>query len=102
MRRSIIRISALRRSMGFFSRQIKYQHFGVPTVIERQRSDAPELQGVTSGQSFAIDAKCSTHYMHVQAAVGLDLERIALGAIEQAGVHARVLMDAHRAISAIG
>src|ERR1700752_4622980 len=76
-------------------RQVEQQNFGALAGAEIQ-SARIGLQRVAGRQALAIHRGRAGGAMHIGLAAGGELVARALRAVEQAGVDARVLVDAHR------
>src|SRR5262245_58139999 len=67
--------------------------------VERARIG---LQSVAGSDTLAIHRNGAARHMDVRFATGLQFSASVLGAVEEPGVDASILVDAHRAIGAVG
>src|SRR3984957_17413871 len=86
---------------GARTRQIEYQHLGLARIAQLQRAGVGELQRIPGRQRRAIGADLSARDVQGQPPARRQLERRRLRAVEQAGIHTRVLMDQYRLLRAI-
>src|SRR6266849_3313560 len=82
-------------------RKIEHQDFGVPAVLELD-SAAVGLERIASAELVAVDRQAAARHVDVALAALAKRKQGALRAVEQAGVDARVLVDLHRAVDAVG
>src|SRR5260370_3863253 len=82
-------------------RKIEHQALGVPAVLELD-SAAVGLERIAGTELVAVDRQAAARHVDVALAALAKRKRGALRAVEQAGVDARVLVDLHRAVGAVG
>src|SRR5260221_703808 len=97
MRMAAIPAAMLRANGG----QVEEQHFGALARRELERA-LVGLERVARREALAVDADGAARDMHVRHAAGAELVARLLRAVEQAGIDARVLVHAHRALGAVG
>src|SRR5947209_14879867 len=73
-------------------RKVEDQHLGGAPGLERQPA-ALGLQRVARTELLSVHLKAAARDVHIALALGRELEPCALGAIEQACVDARILVD---------
>src|SRR4051812_42521094 len=81
-------------------RQVEEQNFGVFAAGERERAFVG-LQRIACHKALAVYRNGAARHMHVRLAARGKLGASVLRTVEQAGVDARILMDAHRAVVAV-
>src|SRR5687767_8365694 len=83
-------------------RQVENDDFSLQSVREGQARRVLELQCISGIELRAVRFDRAASYVHVDPASLIDPKGRLLTAIEQAGVHAGVLVDAHRTLRPIG
>src|SRR5260221_952207 len=81
-------------------RQVEQQDFGGLTARKLEAA-LIGLQRIACRKPLAIHGDRAARHVHVRLATFAQLGARALGAVKQAGVHARVLMDTHRTVGAL-
>src|SRR5258708_39674304 len=92
-----VRVPAIAAAM---LRQVEQQDFGALASGEIQRPLVC-LQCVACRKSLTIHRDGAARHMHIGLATRAQLGAGALGAVKQAGIYARILVDAHRAVGAV-
>src|SRR5258706_9213744 len=81
------------------AREVENQHLGGLASLEGDLAGVG-LERIARLQALAIDEHRAARHVHVADPALRQRERRVLGAVEQTGVHAGVLMDGHRALRA--
>src|SRR5262245_1048206 len=84
------------------SGQVEDEHFGARAPLQRDLADAGRLERVARLERRAVHREPAARHVHVGAATLTQGEDGALGAVEEAGVDARVLVDRDGALGAVG
>src|SRR5438067_1102911 len=82
-------------------RQVEDENFRALTSGEVERARI-RFQRIARGQSLAVYADRATRHVNVCLPARGHLVTRPFGALEEAGLHTRVLVDAHGAVGAIG
>src|ERR1700741_2140722 len=80
--------------------KVEDEHLGAFAALELERA-ARGLQCIARHERLAVYRQRAAHHMHVALAPRGDLQAGARGAVEQAGVERRILVDGDGAVAPI-
>ncbi len=75
--------------------------FAPSTVLEREGRAVGDLQRISCRERQAVCHDFAARHVHIDPAAGGNVEGGTLGAVKQAGIDPRILVDEHRVVRAV-